>query len=347
MHDVLIALLTGNRSVDQRMWRSFWDRLHDGALQPGETVALLTSLSTRMPDQSTLSALLRSLDERRPPVDVRLDDTVNIVGTGGGPRTFNISTASAFVAAAMGVRVVKTGSRAYSSTCGSFDLLERLGIGLTVSYGQTEATLERFGIAFPGHFVYPREVMALAKSILPLDLRTLGGFINKVGPFLAAMPVSAQLVGVSDPSLLPGLRHIAAAVADRKIWLCANDLGIDELVSSVDNVIYTNDGSGEIQLRADAPGRAPGGITELRPTGDDTTVVEHFLDVLSGNGTSLATRTVCWNAAALAVAGGRIEEWPEAIAAAEDALRGGGALDLVNRMRAQPAHRAADPRGVR
>jgi anthranilate phosphoribosyltransferase len=343
MHEVPLALLTRDRPVEQQMWRSFWDRLHEGGLQKGETVALLASLATRMPDRDTLSGFLRSLDERRPQPVGQQDGTVNIVGTGGGPRTFNISTAAAFVAAAMGVRVAKTGSRAHTSTCGSYDLLELLGIALTSSYEQTDAALDKYGIAFPGYFVYPRELMLLAKSILPLELRALGGFINAVGPFLAAMPVSCRVIGVADPALLPSLRYVADGTADRRTWLCGNALGIDELVSSVDNVIHVNDGTGSKLLRADAPGPHPHPqpLTDLRPAGRKEEVVAHFLEVLSGRGGELATRTVCLNAAALAVASGHIEEWAEARAAADDALRGGGALDLVNRLRKQPVRAAA------
>ncbi|MFF1787547.1 anthranilate phosphoribosyltransferase [Kitasatospora sp. NPDC058243] len=341
MHEVLRALIGRDRAVvDQEMWGSFWDQLRDGALRSGETVALLSSLSTRMPDRDTLVAMLRSLDERRPAVAARLDRTANIVGTGGGPATFNISTAAAFVAAALGVRIVKTGSRAYTSTCGSHDLLDRLGIRTTTSYEQTDDLLERFGIAFPGNFVYPREVALLARSIVPMDLRMIGGFINSVGPFLAAVPVSAQLVGVSDHSLLPALGRVAATVADRRIWLCSNELGVDELVSSVDNVVLTNDGTDAIRLRAEAAASSTDPIAELRPTGAGEDVVDHFLAVLSGAGTALATRTVCLNAAALAVASGLIDGWPEAIRAADDALRSGAARDLVDRLRAHPARRA-------
>ncbi|WP_224280491.1 anthranilate phosphoribosyltransferase [Streptomyces sp. LS1784] len=338
MHEVLRALIRRDRAVDQELWGSFWDQLRDGALRSGETVALLSSLSTRMPDRDTLVAMLRSLDERRPAVAARLDGTANIVGTGGGPATFNISTAAAFLAAALGVRVVKTGSRAYTSTCGSHDLLDRLGIERTTSYERTEAQLERFGIAFPGNFVYPREVALLARSIVPMDLRMIGGFINSVGPFLASVPVSAQLVGVSDRSLLRTLGQVAATVAERRIWLCSNELGIDELVSSVDNLVLTNDGSDAIRLPTEAPGT--GAIAELRPAAGGEDVVDHFLGVLSGQGTALATRTVCLNAAALAVASGLIGGWPEAIRAADDALRGGAARELVDRLRAHPVRRA-------
>ncbi|EDY52420.1 anthranilate phosphoribosyltransferase [Streptomyces clavuligerus] len=384
MHEVLTALLARDRPpVDRPMWHSFWDGLRDGGLQRGETVALLASLSTRTPDQDTLSALLRSLDERRPECGVRLEDTANIVGTGGGPRTFNVSTAAAFVAAAMGVRVVKTGSRAHSGVCGSIDLLERLGIALTTSYEQTAEMVDRFGIAFPGGFVYPRELTLLARSILPLEMRQLGGLVNAIGPFLATMPVSAQLVGVGDPSVLPGLRRYAASVGDRRIWLCVNELGVDELVGSVDNVVHPNDG-GTFRVPAEHPGRTagpgpetagpgtvtagpetatagpgtvtagpetatagPGTVTAgpeagadalagLRLAATDTgeRAAERFLAVLSGQGTDQAARTVRLNAAALAVASGTFATWPDALASAGDALHGGGALRLVERLRA-------------
>ncbi|MFG2918784.1 anthranilate phosphoribosyltransferase [Kitasatospora sp. NPDC048298] len=346
MHEVLRALIDRDRTVDQEMWGSFWDRLRDGALRSGETVALLSSLSTLMPDGDTLVAMLRSLDERRPAVAgrsavaARPDGTANIVGTGGGPATFNISTAAAFVAATMGVRVVKTGSRAYTSTCGSHDLLDRLGIATTTSYEQTDDLLERFGIAFPGNFVYPREIALLARSIVPMDLRMIGGFVNSVGPFLAAVPVCAQIVGVSDRSLLPALGEVAATVAGRRIWLCSNELGVDELVDSVDNVVLTNDGTDGFSLRAGAPGTGAGAIAGLRPAAAGEDVVDHFLGVLSGERTGPATRTVRLNAAALAVASGLVAEWPEAVRAADDALRSGAARDLVDRLRAHPARRA-------
>ncbi|MEV6174997.1 hypothetical protein AB0L99_43235 [Streptomyces sp. NPDC051954] len=204
MHEAVVSLIGRDRPVEPAVWRSFWDQLHSGDLRRGEATALLASLSTRMPDRLTLQAFLHSLAERRParPADT-FPGAVNIVGTGGGPRTFNISTAAAFVAAAMGVRVVKTGSRAYTGTCGSLDLLERLGIAPTTSYEQTQDTLERHGVAFAGYFVYPAEIALLARAVAPLDLRRLGSFVNTLGPFLADMPVRAQVTGVSHGSAAP------------------------------------------------------------------------------------------------------------------------------------------------
>src|SRR5439155_12551412 len=133
----------------------------------GEALAVLSSLTTQMPDGASVSALLGSLRAGNPQPAAPGRPTVNIVGTGGGPSTFNLSTASAFVAAAMGTRLIKTGSRAYASRTGSIDLLDRLGIRLTTSYEQTEEMLETFGIACAGPFVYPKELRLLARTILP------------------------------------------------------------------------------------------------------------------------------------------------------------------------------------
>jgi len=153
--DVLVALVSGTQ-VSEAMWRSLWARVRDRQLLSGEAAALVSSLSTCAPGTPSLRMMLDTLREHHEHPSQPLLDTVNVVGTGGGPPTFNISTASAFVAATIGARVVKTGSRAYTSRCGSIDLLERLGVPLTSSYAQTEAMVHAHGIAFAGSFVYPK-----------------------------------------------------------------------------------------------------------------------------------------------------------------------------------------------
>jgi|UniRef100_A0AAU3IDQ1 anthranilate phosphoribosyltransferase len=348
MHEAVVALIGRDRPVQLPVWRSFWDQLHAGDLRRGEATALLASLSTRMPDPLTLCAFLDSLAERRPvrPADA-FSDAVNIVGTGGGPRTFNISTAAAFVAAAMGVRVVKTGSRAYTGSCGSLDLLERLGIAATTSYEQTQDTLERCGVAFAGYFVYPAEIALLARAVVPLDMRRLGSIVNTLGPLLADVPVRAQVTGVSRPEALQGLRQAAAHVSratGRTVWLADNDAGADELLAFTANRVrcYEDGAEDEFTLRPTALGLGPGRLTDLsRPEGGGVQdAVDLFLEVLAGRGTPAATETVCLNAAALAVAGRLTGDWHEALRAARSTLHDGTALALIDRLRTREAAHA-------
>ncbi|MBW5481293.1 anthranilate phosphoribosyltransferase [Streptomyces bambusae] len=345
MHDALTGLLQQQAPVGRETWRSWWDQLGAGSLDKAEVVALLASLTSRLPDHDTLRHLLDSLAERRTPAGTGGADgtagidrttwqgTVNVVGTGGGPKTFNISTASAFVAAATGVKVVKTGSRAYTSSLGSVDLLERLGVRLTSSYAQTEDTLATHGIAFAGPFVYPAQLTRLARTVAPIGMKPFGRFLNALGPFLADLPVTAQVTGVSAAAPLDVLRELAASTTTRRIWLVSNDTGADELLPFATNTVH-----GERSLtRIVRPGEltpGDGSFADLRPAADPAGAVEHFRSVLAGTAGAVATRTVSLGAAALAVAAGTRRDWLSAVAEAQEAIRSGAALDLADRLAA-------------
>jgi anthranilate phosphoribosyltransferase len=320
--DALIALVQQNYPISQEMWQSFWDRLRNRTLRQGEAVALVASLSTRTPDATSVGALLASVRETDQQPPLGLPTTVNVVGTGGGPATFNLSTAAAFVAATIGARVIKTGSRAYTSRCGSIDLLERLGVPLTTSYAQTEAMVESFGIAFAGSFVYPKELRLLAKSILPFDMRALGRFFNLFGPFLAHVPVSAQLTGILDPALLPTFRNLAAR-SDRRFFICSNSIGVDELVSFDENAIHDSANDHDLRVIPATLGLGAGSLDDLRPAAEGASIVNHFLGLLSGDGPPAAIESILLNAAALAIVCEVADEWPQALRSARQSMERG------------------------
>ncbi|OLR89625.1 hypothetical protein BJP25_05835 [Actinokineospora bangkokensis] len=312
--------------VDATAWHSLWDAVAAGALPRGEAVALLASLATLRPAPATAAAFARSLAERGPRLGPAFPGSVNVVGTGGGPRTFNISTAAAFTAAAAGTPVVKTGSRARTSAHGSYDLLDRLGVPRTRSHEETAEVLDRCGVAFAGDFAYPAELRALVGAVLPLPPAAVAGFVNLLGPLLAAVPVAAQVTGVSDRSALPLLRAAADAAVPHPVWLCSNAAGVDELLGFADDTIDTGGG----------PEPVPGGtgsLAPLRPV-PDADLVDHFLDVLCGRGHPGAVAAVRLNAAALVRAADPAVSWVEALAMADDAVRSGAAAALVRQARA-------------
>src|ERR1700751_6189965 len=106
--EALAALVTQRYPISEEVWGDFWERLAGKSLHPGEALAVLASLTTRMPDGTSVSTLLGSLKERNPRPDPPPRRTVNIVGTGGGPSTFNPSPASALVAPGRGGGGVQT-----------------------------------------------------------------------------------------------------------------------------------------------------------------------------------------------------------------------------------------------
>jgi anthranilate phosphoribosyltransferase len=333
--EALEALVTQRYPIPAAVWDDFWDRLAGGGLHPGEALAVVSSLTSRLPDGASVSALLSSLRERNPQPAPPTRPTVNIVGTGGGPSTFNLSTASAFVAAAMGARVIKTGSRAYASRTGSIDLLDRLGIRLTGSYEETEELLETIGIACAGPFVYPKELVMLARSILPFGMKTVGRFFNVIGPFLAAIPVTTQITGVSDHSVLPTFRELVAADRSKRFWICSNALGVDELLSIETSLVYDSARDEEFTLDPRELGLGAGSFDDLLPVTDLDNTVGNFLALIGGEGPVAALESIRLNAAALAINGAVADEWPAALQLAADVMASGDPVRLIEQIRAR------------
>jgi anthranilate phosphoribosyltransferase len=333
----LEALVTQSYPISTEVWGDFWDRLAGRELLDGEALAVVTALTSRLPDGASVSALLTSLRERNPRPEPPARPTVNIVGTGGGPSTFNLSTASAFVAAAMGARVIKTGSRAYASRTGSVDLLDRLGIPQTGSYEQTEELLDAYGIACAGPFVYPKELRLLARAILPFGMKTVGRFFNVIGPFLAAIPVTTQITGVSDHSVLPMFHGLVEEDRSRRFWITSNALGVDELLSIEPSLVYDSERGEEFTLDPRELGLGAGSFDDLLPVPDLDDTVDHFLALLGGDGPAGALESIMLNAAALARNGDVVEDLPAGLKLAGETMSSGEPDGLIERLRAHAA----------
>lgn len=327
-------LVVGRYPVSEDAWGEFWDRLSAKELKPGEALAVVSALTARTPDGESVANLLASLRARNPKPETPPRPTVNIVGTGGGPSTFNLSTASAFVAGAIGARVVKTGSRAYASRTGSVDLLDRLGVPMTSSYEETEDMLERYGMACAGAFVYPKEVRLLARAVFPFPMKQVGRFFNLVGPFLGAVPTTAQITGVSDHSAIPMFRGLADGDTTKRYWIVSNELEADELLSIVDADVHDSGGDGPFTLRPSAIGLAGGTFEELKPVEDLDQTVDHFLRLIGGDGPTAAIESIKLNAGALAILGGVAEDWDDAFQKATHAMDAGAPAELIEQMRA-------------
>jgi anthranilate phosphoribosyltransferase len=340
---LLADLVAHKYPVSQEVWGNFWERLGSRELEQGEALAVVCSLTTLTPDGESVGNLLRSLRERNPQPDPPTQKTVNIVGTGGGPSTFNLSTASAFVAAAMGARVIKTGSRAYASKTGSVDLLDRLGIKLSGSYEQIDEMLDTFGMACAGPFVYPKELRLLARNILPFGMKQMGRFFNVIGPFLGAVPTTAQITGASDHAVLPTFYGLAAENKSKRYWITSNELGCDELLSIVDSTVYDSERGETFTLSPSELGLNAGDFDELKPVENIDDTVANFMELIGGEGPRGAIESIKLNAAALAINCEVADDWPQALQMAADAMAAGEPARLIERLKAhttQPTAKA-------
>ncbi|VVE57793.1 anthranilate phosphoribosyltransferase [Pandoraea iniqua] len=203
-----------------------------GEISPVMSAAIITGLRVKKETIGEIAAAAQVMREFANHVDAPADEHfVDIVGTGGDvSHTFNISTASMFVAAGAGAKVAKHGNRGVSSKSGSADVLEALGVNIMLSPEQVAECLREVGIGFmfaPNHHPAMKNVAAIRKE---MGVRTI---FNILGPLTNPAGAPNQLMGVFHPDLV----GIQVRVMQR--------LGAEHVL-----VVYGKDGMDEVSLGA-------------------------------------------------------------------------------------------------
>lgn len=199
-----------------------------GEATPAQIGGLLVGLRMKGETIDEITAAARVMRELALPVPVAdLPNLIDIVGTGGdGQHLFNISTASAFVAAAAGAHVAKHGNRGVSSSSGSSDLLAQAGIQLDLDVAQTERCIREIGVGF---LFAPNHHSAMRHAVLPrreLGLRTL---FNLLGPLTNPAGVSRLVVGVFNESLCRPLAEVLQQLGTTHALVVHAKDGLDEI----------------------------------------------------------------------------------------------------------------------
>lgn len=216
--------------------RELMTSIADGRITDAQIGSILTALNMKGVTASEVTAFAKVLKERA--VTLKTDGVgtfVDTCGTGGdGAQTFNISTAAALVAAAAGVRVVKHGNRGVSSRSGSADVLEALGIPITLTPQESAASVAQNNIAFlfaPGYHPAIGRVASARKEI---------GFFsvfNILGPLLNPAGASARLIGVGDTRHIPSITGSLANLGVSHAMVVHGD-GTDEITITGETLIY-------------------------------------------------------------------------------------------------------------
>lgn len=302
------------------------------ALLSGETgdvhiAAFLVALAAKGATASEVAAMVDAmLDAAEPLVLPDIAATVDIVGTGGSPlrqdRAFNISTTACFVVAGGGVPVCKHGNRKASSSSGSTDLLEALGINVDLNGKQTADCVAEVGLGF----AFARAFHPAMRHVGPVRAQLgIPSVFNILGPLSHPGRVTRQVIGVADPELAPMVAGVLAARGAIRAMVVHGSDGLDELTLSgpttvhdvIDGVVTTR----EIDPRDLGLELTP--VNELG-VGAPEANADVAREILAGGG-GRRRDLVCLNAAAGFVVSGRCGDLADGLDMAAESIDSGSA----------------------
>ena len=299
-----------------------------GEVSPSMTAAILTGLRVKKETVGEIAAAAQVMREFALKVPTpRYAHFVDIVGTGGdGAHTFNISTAAMFVAAAAGAKVAKHGNRSVSSSSGSADVLEALGVNLQLGPEQIAECIAETGIGFmfaPNHHPAMKNVAAVRKE---MGVRTI---FNILGPLTNPAGAPNILMGVFHPDLVGiQVRVLQRLGIERALVVWGRD-GMDELSLGAATLVgELRDGAvREYDVHPEDFGFAMSASRNLR-VGNAEESKERLLEALD-NRKGIARDIVAFNAGAALYAAGVVDRFDDGIARALSFIATGAAREKL------------------
>jgi len=201
--------------------------LMDGECGDVEIAALLTALRTKGESVDEIFGAARAMREHAAPIATQSSDLLDTCGTGGDQlHTFNISTATALVAAAAGVTVAKHGNRSVSSSSGSADVLEAMGINVQLPPEAVGRCVDQIGIGFCFAPLFHGAMKYAAPIRKQLGFRTI---FNLLGPLTNPADAQFQLLGASRTDTAEKLAHASCRLGRKHVLVVCGDDSIDEV----------------------------------------------------------------------------------------------------------------------
>ena len=222
-----IAALVELQNLSREEMAGVMRQVMSGDATDAQIGALLVALRIKGETTDEIAGAAQVMRELATPVIVDCPHLVDLVGTGGdGANLFNVSTASTFVVAAAGAHVAKHGNRGVSSSSGSSDVLETLGMPLDLSPDQVARAIEEVGVGFmfaPAHHSAMRYAVGPRRE---LGMRTI---FNVLGPLTNPAGVKRQVIGVFSADLCRPLAEVAQALGAEHVMIVHSDDGLDEI----------------------------------------------------------------------------------------------------------------------
>jgi anthranilate phosphoribosyltransferase len=297
-----------------------------------QIAATLVALSAKGETVDELAGLAGALRERAVRIACNHPQFIDTAGTGSSAaKTFNISTAAAFVIAGAGLPVAKHGNRAASSRAGSADVLTELGVNISAAPAVSQECLSSIGICFMFAPLYHGATARVAAVRRELGVNTT---FNLLGPLSNPARAPRQIIGVWRRDLVEVLAHVLAKLGTQKSWVVHGEDGLDEITLSGKTFVAEADSDGvrTFTIQPEQFGFRPSSMDALRG-GDAADNARIIREVLIGKRKDEARALVIMNAAAALVVGGVSKDLKEAANRAAMSIDSGSAerklTDLV------------------
>ena len=309
------------------------NEIMNGETTPTQNAAFLAALSTKSTKAETIdeiSGCAQAMREHALTVDGGDMDTLEIVGTGGDRAgSFNISTTTAFVAAAAGIKVAKHGNRAASSKSGTADCLEALGANINLEPEKCVSLLEDAGFCFFFAQKYHTSMKYVGAIRRELGFRTV---FNILGPLTNPIKPSRQLLGVYDEYLLEPLAKVLTSLGVKNGMVVYGREKLDELSTAGETAVceFNNGEYSSYVLTPEQFGLTRSTKQDLEggTPKENATITR---DILSGKDKGPKYETVLMNAGAALYISGKATDIADGIEKARELIDNGEALKAMER----------------
>jgi anthranilate phosphoribosyltransferase len=319
-----LARLVRRENLSREEAGQLLDALLDAEATDAQISAALVALAAKGETVDELTGLVQGLRSRAVRVNSRHSCFIDTAGTGSSPaKTFNISTAAAFVIAGAGLPVAKHGNRAASSKSGSADLLTALGVNVSAIPSVSESSLNEIGICFMFAPLYHGATARVAGIRRQLGIHTT---FNLLGPLSNPAGAPRQIVGVWRKDLAERMARVLAALGTERAWVVHGEDRLDEItLAGKTHVAEAHEGA--VRTFAIGPGDfgfESAALDHLR--GGDTEANARIVrGVLDGSRQDEARKLVIMTAAAALLLGGVAADLRDGAAQAAQAIDSGAA----------------------
>ena len=330
LRSLLLRLMRGE-DLRRDEANALLDALLDGEATDAQIAAALVALAVKGETVDELAGMAQAMRARAVRISCEHSCFIDTAGTGSSyAKTFNVSTAAAFVIAGAGLAVAKHGSRAATSRSGSADVLTALGVQVSAKPEVSEKCLNEIGICFMFAPLYHGATARVAGVRRELGVHTT---FNLLGPLTNPAAAPRQIIGVWHQALVEPLAHALVALGTEHAWVVHGSDGLDE-VTLAGETFVAEARNGQVKTFEIAPedfGLERAALSHLRG-GDATANAQTIRAVLTGSRRDEARDLVVANAAAALFVGGAGADLHAAARLAEKSIDSGAALSKLEQL---------------